>query len=90
MGSPLGLRNLVYDRVPQPKTVPPAIGRWFNFADRDDLVAAVPDLHRLFADPAGRLHCDWTVDNGSKPHLATSYLTKHQIGMALGSSLQTT
>ncbi|MFJ9562969.1 hypothetical protein ACIRQQ_23330 [Streptomyces fuscichromogenes] len=87
LGSPLGLRTLVYDRLPEAKTIPPRVGRWANFADRDDLVAAVPDLSTLFADPYGALESDWTLDNGAEPHRAESYLGKRQTGTALGAVL---
>ncbi|MER6078822.1 hypothetical protein [Streptomyces sp. NPDC001833] len=87
LGSPLGLRTLVYDRLPEAKTIPPRVGRWANFADRDDLVAAVPDLRTLFADPYGVLESDWTFDNGAEPHRAESYLGKKQTGAALGAVL---
>jgi hypothetical protein len=56
IGSPLGLRTVVYERLrPQPPAFPPQVGRWVNVADRDDFVAAAPDLTRLFAtgQPAG-------------------------------------
>lgn len=83
LGSPLGLRTLVYDRLPEPKSVPPFTRRWVNLADRDDLVAAVPDLASLFADPYRALESDWTLDNGSQPHRAESYLGKRQVGEAV-------
>ncbi|MER5755733.1 hypothetical protein [Streptomyces sp. NPDC002088] len=87
LGSPLGLRTVVYDRLPEAKTIPPRVSRWTNLADRDDLVAAVPDLAKLFADPYGALASDWTLDNGSEPHRAESYLGKRQTGAALGTVL---
>jgi hypothetical protein len=87
LGSPLGMRSLVYDRLEERREAPAKIRRWVNLADRDDLVAATPDLSGLFADPGGVLHCDWTLDNGARPHEATSYLTKRQAGRALGDSL---
>ncbi|MGX1129255.1 hypothetical protein RKD49_001445 [Streptomyces glaucescens] len=88
LGSPLGLRTVVFDRLPEAKTVPPRVAHWANFADRDDLVAAVPDLASLFADPYGALRSDWTLDNGSDPHRAESYLGKRQTGAALGAALK--
>ncbi|MER6345802.1 hypothetical protein ACWC10_15085 [Streptomyces sp. NPDC001595] len=88
LGSPLGLRTVVHDRLPEAKTVPPRVARWVNLADRDDLVAAVPDLATLFADPYGALHSDRTLDNGSEPHRAESYLGKRQTGAALGAVLE--
>ncbi|MET9763674.1 hypothetical protein ABZ016_32290 [Streptomyces sp. NPDC006372] len=87
LGSPLGLRTLVYDRIPEAKTIPPRVARWANYADHDDLVAAEPDLAKLFADPYGALESDWTIDNGAEPHRAESYLVKRQIGQAVGTVL---
>ncbi len=83
----LGLRTLVFDRLPEAKTVPPRVTRWANFSDRDDLVAAEPDLARLFADPYGILESDWTLDNGSEPHRAESYLGKRQTGAVVAGVL---
>ncbi|MFI0968246.1 alpha/beta fold hydrolase [Streptomyces sp. NPDC021080] len=88
LGSPLGLRTLVYDRLPEEKMVPPQVKRWVNLADRDDLVAAVLDLRTLFADPHGVLESDWMLDNGSQPHRAQSYLTKSQTGAPLAVALE--
>lgn len=81
LGSPLGLQTIVYDRLrPQPPAVPPLVRRWVNIADRDDLVAARPDLTGLFSGGEGVLESALTVDNGAKPHDATFYLAKAQIG----------
>lgn len=80
-GSPLGLRSVVYDRlVPQPPVVPPQVRRWVNITDRDDLVAARPDLTALFPGAQGVLESSYTVDNGAKPHEAAFYLAKRQVG----------
>lgn len=91
IGSPLGLRTIVYERLrPQPPGFPPQVGRWVNVADRDDFVAAAPDLTRLFGSgqPAGALlEAGWTVDNGAEPHRATFYLTKQQTVRPIGQIL---
>ncbi|WP_128381936.1 hypothetical protein [Streptomyces cavernae] len=87
LGSPLGLRTLVYDRLPEDKTVPERVQRWVNLSDRDDLVAAVLDLRKLFADPRGVLNSDWTLNTGAQPHRAQSYLTKPQTGAAIADAL---
>jgi hypothetical protein len=91
LGSPLGLRSIVYERLrPQPPGFPPWVARWVNVADRDDFVAAAPDLTRLFASgrPAEALfEGGWTVDNGAEPHRATFYLTKQQTARPIGQTL---
>ncbi|MER7484298.1 hypothetical protein ABTX60_42960 [Streptomyces sp. NPDC126510] len=88
LGSPLGLRTLVYDRLPEDKEVPAKVRRWVNLAARDDLVAAVLDLRELFKDPRGVLESDWTLDTGSEPHQAKFYLTKEQAGAAVAAAFQ--
>ncbi|MEV6910179.1 hypothetical protein [Amycolatopsis sp. NPDC051071] len=88
LGSPLGLRTVVYERTrPQPPSVPPGVARWVNLADRDDLVAAKPDLSRMFPGADGVLDSGYTVDNGAKPHEAAFYLAKRRTGEALSAAL---
>ncbi|WP_181772683.1 alpha/beta hydrolase family protein [Amycolatopsis pittospori] len=88
LGSPLGLRTVVYERTrPQPPSIPPGVARWVNLADRDDLVAARPDLTPLFPGAEGVLDSGYTVDNGSKPHEAAFYLAKRRTGEALSAAL---
>jgi hypothetical protein len=87
LGSPLGLRTVVYDRVvPQPPSYPPHVRHWVNIADRNDLVAAEPDLRPMFGQiPTGAVFDGgWTVHNGAKPHQAEFYLTKQQVGGPIG------
>ncbi|SDY37283.1 hypothetical protein SAMN05421504_105332 [Amycolatopsis xylanica] len=87
LGSPLGLRTVVYERTrPQPPRVPGNVRRWVNLADRDDLVAARPDLTALFPGADGVLESGYTVDNGAKPHEATFYLTKAPVGAAVATA----
>lgn len=87
LGSPLGLHTIIYERLwPQPPTIPPHVTRWVNLADRDDLVAAEPDLVPLFPAAAGggaTLESTFLVDNGSQPHAAAFYLTKRECGAAV-------
>ena len=91
LGNPLGLRTIVYDRlVPQPPTYPPRVRRWVNIADRDDIIAAEPDLTRLFGSslpPDCRLDGCWTVDNGAKPHDPAFYLGKSLVGQLVADAL---
>ncbi len=91
LGAPLGLRTIVYERLrPQPPGFPPRLGHWVNVADRDDFIAAAPDLATLFGAgrPAGALfESGWTVDNGAEPHRATFYLTKQETARPIGQTL---
>lgn len=91
MGCPLGLHTVVYERVrPQPPRFPPTVHHWVNIADRNDLVAAEPDLTALFgstAPPGAVLEGGYTVENGAKPHKADFYLTKAQVGYPIGALL---
>ncbi|WP_322778599.1 lipase family protein [Frankia sp. Cas4] len=100
LGSPLGIRRLVYDRLePQPPRFPERVDRWVNVAADDDIVAAVPGLTGLFpagAPPAGtpanravdnRTVDNRTVDNGSAPHDVIHYLTKKAVGAPVADAL---
>ncbi len=63
LGSPLGMRTVIHDRLrPQPPTVPPCVRAWVNIADRDDLVASTLDLAPHFAGSENVLTSHWTVD----------------------------
>jgi hypothetical protein len=91
LGSPLGLRNIIYDRLlPQPTTIPASVQCWHNYADRDDLVATQLDLNPLFPPPPGStvtIRTGPALDNGSFPHDATHYLTKTSVGRAVAEPL---
>jgi hypothetical protein len=88
IGCPLGLHTVVYERIrPQPPRFPAAVHHWVNVADRNDIVAAEPDLTTLFgstAPPGAVLEGGYTVENGAKPHQADFYLTKAQVGCPIG------
>lgn len=90
LGSPLGLAT-VYARLrPQPPAYPPKALRWVNIADRDDFIAAEPDLRNLFSrglPSDARFEGSQTVDNGAKPHEAKFYLTKAELGRPIGETL---
>lgn len=95
LGSPLGIRNLVFDRLnPQPK--PTGLGQpargvwpggpdltWTNLADAGDVVALIKDLRPAFGDQlrSARVH------NGSHAHDATAYLTDALCGQAIAAGL---
>jgi hypothetical protein len=86
LGSPLGLRNVVFDRLrPAPAAPPgskravgawPPVRMWANVADTGDVVAAVEDLRPLFGAGIRQLR----VHNGAKAHDMTSYLTDPRTG----------
>src|SRR2546429_3629897 len=88
MGSPLGLHTMIYEKLrPQPPPFPAQVSRWINVSDRDDLIAAEPDLAKMFSE--GRpehavLESTYTVDNGADPHKADFYLTKKTVGRGIG------
>jgi len=91
LGSPLGLQSIVYQRLrPQPPGFPSAVRQWVNVADKDDLVAAEPDLIPFFGSdlPDGATFDGaFTADNGSDPHNAEFYLGKKKIAEVLRSAL---
>ncbi|GAA2769711.1 hypothetical protein [Streptomyces showdoensis] len=92
LGSPLGIRTAVQPRVrPNPLATPASVGRWLNFWDRDDIVAARPHLERFVhpnADavvPASR-----RVDSdGAWVHPAAKYLAQPAVAGPLVEALTT-
>ncbi|MFD6163116.1 hypothetical protein ACFWF7_22065 [Nocardia sp. NPDC060256] len=91
MGSPLGLRTVIYERLhPKPSTVPKSVVSWHNLVDRDDLVAAHLDLVPFFPPFPGADVAPITeepVDNGASPHDSTNYLTKQVTGGIVAKAL---
>ena len=89
LGSPLGLRTIVLDRLRPPPSFPPKVNRWVNVADRDDVVAAAPDLSSLFAGElrASARFNGILVDNGSKPHDCRIYLGHIAVGRVISEAL---
>jgi hypothetical protein len=89
LGSPLGLRSIVMDRLRPPPSFPPRVGRWTNVADREDVVAAEPDLGPRFARdrPASSRFESVLVDNGSAPHSPVHYLGKIAVGRTISEAL---
>lgn len=90
LGSPLGIPNLVFDRLtPTPAdgrgAWPGAVASWVNVADPDDIVALRKQLAGLFPAPEGvaAIH-DQMVDNGDQPHAIDRYLNARETGSALG------
>lgn len=93
LGSPLGVRNLIFDRLMPAPVVresgkltgewPGAVARWTNVADAGDVVALVKDLRPLFGDEV--VCC--LVYNGSHAHAVQPYLTAAETGAAIAASL---
>jgi pimeloyl-ACP methyl ester carboxylesterase len=93
LGSPLGIRNLIFDRlVPAPVARdsggklgawPGEVESWVNLADAGDVVALVKDLRPLFGS---RVACS-LVHNGSHAHDVRPYLTAAETGAAIAAGL---
>lgn len=92
LGSPLGIPNLVFDRLTPPPSDrvgawPGTVGAWVNVADPDDIVALDKSLADLFPGPSGSRVADRLVDNGDEPHAIDRYLTTREVGEALATVL---
>jgi hypothetical protein len=88
LGSPLGIRHLVFDRLEPPPTAgkgywPRSATRWTNIADRGDIVALTKELAPLFGENV----TDVLVNNGAKAHDARPYLTAVETGQAVAEGL---
>jgi pimeloyl-ACP methyl ester carboxylesterase len=89
LGSPLGIPNLVFDRLtPAPANGvgawPGRVAAWVNVADSDDVVALRKQLAGLFPGPVAVAVDDRAVDNGKRPHAIDRYLNASETGSALG------
>jgi hypothetical protein len=95
LGSPLGIRNLIFDRlVPAPLVRdsgellgawPVGAKSWTNVADAGDVVALEKDLRPFFG---ARVAC-YLVNNGSHAHDIKPYLTAAETGAAIAAGLAT-
>jgi hypothetical protein len=92
LGSPLGLPNLVFDRLePEPSPSgdgvrghwPESVRAWTNIADQGDVVAAVEDLRPLFGTQLRQIR----VNNSSHAHDMRPYLTEKMTGEAIVAGL---
>jgi len=94
LGSPLGIRNLVFDRLrPAPLASHGGAPRglwpggpalvWTNLADEGDVVALVKDLRPRFGPDV----CVGSVHNGTHAHSAESYLADAVCGRAIADGL---
>lgn len=94
LGSPLGIPNLVFDRLSPPPVGgigawPDDLAAWVNVADPHDVVALRKDLAPLFRGTLpGQVISDRLVDNGDQPHAVDRYLNASQTGSALGNVLR--
>ncbi|MEC4819609.1 MAG: hypothetical protein SAK29_41015 [Scytonema sp. PMC 1069.18] len=84
LGSPLGIRRLIFDRLePAPQDNlgqwPGSVEKWINIADRGDVVALEKQLNPLF----DRYVEDKLVDNGVNAHDASRYFTAAETGEAI-------
>lgn len=84
LGSPLGIANLVFDRLAPPPEGgvgrwPGSVRTWINVADRGDVVALVKQLSSRFGERVR----DIAVDNESRAHDAGPYLTAVGTGEAI-------
>ena len=95
LGSPLGMRAVIFDRldplpVRDPATRlfrghrPKSISCWTNIVDKGDVVAAVDDIRPLFG--ADITHV--IVDNGADAHSFSRYLIDAATGRAIRNGLE--
>lgn len=89
-GSPLGIPNLIFDRLrPSPSALglgrwPGNVRRWTNISDKGDIVAYPKQLHPLFGNDVR----DLLVHNGSDAHHGERYLTSVEMGQAIREGLE--
>jgi hypothetical protein len=89
LGSPLGIRNIVFDKLtppPDPRGIgrwPGRVANWTNIAARGDIVAAEKRLAPLFGE---RLK-DVFVDSGWDAHSSVRYLDSVEAGRAIALGL---
>ncbi|WP_157970535.1 hypothetical protein [Nakamurella deserti] len=90
LGSPLGLRSVIYDRLSKrPPAFPEFVPRWVNVSDKNDLVATKSDISQLFPDVHGfgRSIESLVVNNGRRSHDAFRYLAHKSVGELVSSVL---
>ncbi len=86
IGSPLGLRTIVTDRLRPPPSFPSRVTVWLNVANREDVVAAEPNLCPLFANdvPATSRFDGVSFDEPcANPHDPKIYLGREPVGRAV-------
>jgi hypothetical protein len=90
IGSPIALRAAVLPRLlPTPACTPESVGRWLNFWDRDDIIAARPILEQAVrANAAGTTPESHRVDSdGIWAHTATKYLRQPAVAGPIAEQL---
>jgi hypothetical protein len=88
IGSPLGIRNVVFDRLDPPPHAgigrwPPGVKYWTNIAAKGDIVAAQKKLAPLFDKGVE----DVVIDSGWDAHSSTRYLNTVEAGTAIARAL---
>jgi hypothetical protein len=89
LGSPLGIRNLIFDRLQPPPqdglgAWPGSVKRWINIADRGDIVALVKNLGDAFGEKVE----SHLINNGAQAHSILPYLTAKETGHAIAFGLR--
>ncbi|MFJ4895189.1 hypothetical protein ACIP5U_35160 [Streptomyces sp. NPDC088788] len=92
LGSPLGIPNLVFDRLrPEPRSGkgswPGRVRAWTNLCDRHDVVALNKHLAPLFSDGEHVVR-DLLIDNGWQAHAIEPHLTAAETGKAISEGLR--
>ena len=88
LGSPLGMRTVVWPRLfPQPPSTPAGVGRWLNFWDRDDIIVARRQLD-VRANAQGVVPMSERIDSdGVWIHTATKYLAQPGVAGPIAEAL---
>jgi hypothetical protein len=85
LGSPLGVPNLVVDRIQPPAGMDvPVLVRWVNITDDADFVALQPRVRKVFGDRV----TDVGISNGVRAHDVTRYLSAAETGAAVLAGLR--
>lgn len=85
LGSPLGIRHIVYDRLrPEPGRWP-GVRRWVNISDEADFIALEPRLRNLFGDRV----IDVEIHNSVSAHSVERYLSAAETGSAVAAAFAT-
>jgi hypothetical protein len=91
LGSPLGLRTVVWPRLrPQPPATPERVRSWLNCWDRDDVILARPRLEAsvLPSSTGVRPESRRVDSDGAWVHTATKYLAHPEVGGRVAEALE--